>query len=440
MDTATPIITTKHSIASAGDLHDATPTLASTAGRQRRASSDGTAADDSDEGGVGPAGGGVGEKQVVRNDVAPAASGPPAGGPAFKKFGHKFSDPAIAPIRKVAIKIIIIYVGLLTVVMWLALPLYWGSFWKASSHSENLTVMILNRDSTSSTSLGSAVVTAGINNRNGNSLNGSLVGRLGFFEGDTANYPDEASVIHSVVENEYWGVVVVNTDATAQLQAARQIGNSTYDPRSAIGFYYAQGRMENAINGLASNSGNATAIQTLASAPRTVTPAISYASHNLRPFSTPTATAVTLINLPFKLPFAAKYTYAGGFFLWWIVLWAGMMAVGLALEFAIVLMTPRFVAFALLPIIIVQVSVVSLPHELQPRLYRYGVATPFYRVSNAVRTIIFNTKNDIGVDFAILLSWAVLSAITVTALTILFRRREERKERVEREKVTSDNA
>jgi hypothetical protein len=68
--------------------------------------------------------------------------------------------------------------------------------------------MILNRDSSSSTSLGSAVVTAGINNRNGNSLNGSSIGRLGFFEGDVADYPDQASVIHAVVENELWGVVV----------------------------------------------------------------------------------------------------------------------------------------------------------------------------------------------------------------------------------------
>jgi hypothetical protein len=129
-----------------------------------------------------------------------------------------------------------------------------------------------------------------------------------------------------------------------------------------------------------------------------------------------------------------------------------MIAVGLALEFCIVLMTPRFVAFALLPIIIVQVcsqracltedlpfrcsqvSVVSLPHELQPRLYRYGVATPFYRVSNAVRTIIFNTKNDVGLDFGILLAWGLLSAITVAGLTVLFRRREVQKDRVEQEK------
>jgi hypothetical protein len=86
-----------------------------------------------------------------------------------------------------------------------------------------------------------------------------------------------------------------------------------------------------------------------------------------------------------------------------------------------------------------QVSVVSLPHELQPRLYRYGVATPFFRVSNAVRTIIFDTKNDIGLDFGILLAWGLLSAITVTGLTVLFRRREVQKDRVEQEK-TADKA
>lgn len=43
-----------------------------------------------------------------------------------------------------------------------------------------------------------------------------------------------------------------------------------------------------------------------------------------------------------------------------MVLFAGMAAVGFALEFCIVLLTPRFVAFALLPIIIVQVCRICL--------------------------------------------------------------------------------
>ncbi|KAJ9118880.1 hypothetical protein QFC24_006079 [Naganishia onofrii] len=434
----TPEITTKHSISSAGDLHDATPVLASTLGRQRRASSDGTAADSSEEGGAGRQNR-PGEKQVVRDEVAPAPPGPPAGGPPFKKFGHKCESQALC--------------------MWE------GPCDRADTMNDTMQSTI--RHFSSSTSLGSAVVTAGINNRNGNSLNGSSIGRLGFFEGDVADYPDEASVIHAVVENELWGVVVVNADATVQLQAARQSGNSMYDPRSAIGFYYAQARMENAINGylvpitssLLTQTTERWASQSIAEyyftfvfamafnvvreiigpkltlrsylAFRLIVPVVVYAWLALN---------LAMINLPFKLPFDAKFTYAGGFFLWWMVLYAGMLAVGFALEFCIVLLTPRFVAFALLPIIIVQVSVVSLPHELQPRLYRYGVATPFYRVSNAVRTIIFNTKNDIGVDFGILLGWTVLSMITVSALTTLFRRKEEKKEQAEREKAAVGNA
>lgn len=41
---------------------------------------------------------------------------------------------------------------------------------------------------------------------------------------------------------------LVNSDATARLQSARQNGDASYNPRSAIEFYYAQGRSENAIN------------------------------------------------------------------------------------------------------------------------------------------------------------------------------------------------
>ncbi|KAJ9092723.1 hypothetical protein QFC19_008648 [Naganishia cerealis] len=321
MDSATAEKFTKHSVSSAGDLHDATPVLASE--RRHTSSSDGTAAGGGDEEGTGNV---VREKQELVTPAATGPSGGPPAGPPFRKFGHKFSDPELAPFRKIAFKILIPFVSLLTIVMWLALPLYWGSFWKASNHSENLTVMILNRDSSSPTSLGSAIVTAGISNRNGTSTNGSLVGRLGFFEGDIADYPDEASVINAVVEQKWWGAVVVNTDATAQLQAARQSGNTTYDPRSAIGFYYVQARMESAINGylvpitsallvqtteswsaqsiagyLASIAGNTTAVQALASAPRTVTPAVSYTSYNLRPFSNPVATAVTLVGQIYML-------------------------------------------------------------------------------------------------------------------------------------------
>ena len=63
-----------------------------------------------------------------------------------------------------------------------------------------------------------------------------------------------------------------------------------------------------------------------------------------------------MVSLPFKVHFDAHFTYAGGFFLWAFTLYLGMSAVGLATEFAITWLGPKFMAFFLVPLIIVNVS------------------------------------------------------------------------------------
>ena len=60
-----------------------------------------------------------------------------------------------------------------------------------------------------------------------------------------------------------------------------------------------------------------------------------------------------MVNLPFKVHFGAHYTYGGGFFLWWFALYLGMAAVGLATEFAITILTAKFIAYFLIAWIIV---------------------------------------------------------------------------------------
>lgn len=151
-------------------------------------------------------------------------------------------------------------------------------------------------------------------------------------------------------------------------------------------------------------SGNATAIQNLAKAPQTVTQPFYWTMKNLRPYTTQVATAITLvgqiyvcifaffitmagggarevigdylttksllklrivvpiilyfplsliyamINLPFKLPFDAKYTYAGGFFLFWTLLYCAMLALGLATEAVFTILGPKFMGFFLIPL------------------------------------------------------------------------------------------
>lgn len=63
---------------------------------------------------------------------------------------------------------------------------------------------------------------------------------------------------------------------------------------------------------------------------------------------------------------------------------------------------------------------------------------PFYNLSRTVRTIIFNTKNDIGKNLGILIAWIVVSLITVPLATWLSRRKAvnlHRKAKGEEERV-----
>lgn len=64
----------------------------------------------------------------------------------------------------------------------------------------------------------------------------------------------------------------------------------------------------------------------------------------------PISLIYAMISLPFKIPFDAKYSYAGGFFLFVTMVYVGMAALGLACETAITVLGPRFMTFFLLPL------------------------------------------------------------------------------------------
>ncbi|WVQ83351.1 hypothetical protein IAT38_005490 [Cryptococcus sp. DSM 104549] len=426
----------------------------------------------------------------------------------MEKYKYNFFDPEMAMFRKIAFKILIGTCVITTVVMWLCLPVYWGSLWKSNRYTDKLTVRVIDRDGGE---IGSTISQFLLSQTN-----------LRYFTTPSADFPDVASIEHDVVNEGVWASVVINSGASDALTSARQNGLASYNASSAIEVFYAQARQETAVNTyllpyiqaalsssvgqynarsvaqyLQANANNATAMTLLAQAPSTISTPVWYTLTNLRPYNQPVATAITLvgliymlifsfimtmtnnavreiiapflntrsyifyriisplclylpisfffamINLPFKIHFGAHYTYAGGFFLWWFTLFLGMGAVGGATEFLITVVGPKFVSFFLLPLIISNVSVVSLPHELQPWIYRYGVAMPFYNASRVVRTIIFNTKNDIAENIGILLAWCVFNAITISLATWLFRRNcvnEHNKEVAENEMDSVEQA
>ncbi|KAG8952839.1 hypothetical protein FRC00_006594 [Tulasnella sp. 408] len=444
-------------------------------------------------------------------DEAQAPTGP-------RKFQHGFWDPEVAHLRAIYIKILGMTVALLICVMWICFSTYWGSLGETAEHVPNLKGLVINRDATDGV-LGQAIVAAFEANSRGDGVAPNA--HLTWVVTDSSSLPTDGDVAHAVVEEHAWAAVVVNSAATSLLISARASGNSSYDPRTAITFYYNQGRNEIAANSfivpyttallqstlasfnaklnseffesLASNSGETSqqALAAIAQAPQTVSQPFSYEAVNLRPYTKTASQAVLLVgqiyiiifafvitmthdfargiispflrfssyarirlfvplvlyipvsfsyamvSLPFKLTFGAKYSYAGGFFLFWLFVYLGMAGLGLATEAMITLLTPRFIAYFLVTLIIFNVSVASVPIALQPSFYRYGYGFPVFNLAEAIRTIIFNTKNKLGLNAGVLLAWVALSMVTVPLFTWIVRRKDEREEK---KKVVEANA
>ncbi|TYJ57462.1 hypothetical protein B9479_001779 [Cryptococcus floricola] len=405
-------------------------------------------------------------------------------------YSHSFFDKELAPLRQIVSKVFFLTCLISICVMWTALPLAWGSLWKAESYTNKLDVRVVNQD----------------DGEIGTFIAKGLLSRtdLGYYSTPSSHFPSNSDIAHEIVEEGSWGAIVINEGVTGALLQARQNGDASYNGSRVIDAYYAQARQENAANEflvpllrasleklcenfnlnnsgayISANSGNSTAMALLGQAPSTISNSVWFTMNNVRPYDQTVGTAITLlglifllifsfimtltnnatreiigpylttpsfllyrliapvtlylplsfffslVDLPFKVHFAAhpQFTYAGGFFLWWFTLFLGMSALGLTTEAVITFLGPRFMPFFLLSFIILNVSITLMPYQLQPWIYKYGLAMPFYHLGRIARTIIFNTKNDIGRSEGVLIGWILVNFVTITVGSYYYRRK-----------------
>lgn len=238
-------------------------------------------------------------------------------------------------------------------------------------------------------------------------------------------------------------------------------------------------------NNLVSSS-NITSV--LSTSPQTITMPIWYTLDNLIPFNVPVATAVTFVGLIYQyiltffvvsagfaarevsglnrhltlrsliavrfisslgsffiialfysflsLAFLVKFDRhygSSGFVIFWMINWLEMSSTGLALDAMMPILTLRFIPFFMLLWVMVNVSVALYPLEVLPSIYRYGYAAPFYNVSRAIRSIVFGTKNTLGLNFGVLIAWTAISCITMPLIQWYIRRKAIIAERVQLE-------
>ncbi|KAF9261687.1 hypothetical protein L218DRAFT_869481 [Marasmius fiardii PR-910] len=230
---------------------------------------------------------------------------------------------------------------------------------------------------------------------------------------------------------------------------------------------------------IASSSSSSSNLQSLLSnAPQVITRPVGYTVANMKPFDIPVATAITFVGMiyllilsffivmiglsareasglekhlttgslirlrltstftayffislfysllskAFQVDFSRRFGSAG-FLVFWMLNFVGMLAVGLALEAMITLLTAKAISFFMIIWIITNVSVALFPIDVLPGIYHYGYATPFYNISRAARTILFGTRNMLGLNFGILIAWVAISCMTLPLFQWFMRRR-----------------
>lgn len=119
----------------------------------------------------------------------------------------------------------------------------------------------------------------------------------------------------------------------------------------------------------------------------------------------------SLLSLAFQADFSAKYGH-GGFVVYWMINFMSMWALGGASENMIgIIMAvfPPAMGYWLIFWVVTNAATSFAPLELSPGFYQFGKAFPIHNTQQAIRTVLFNTKSHMGVNFAVFTTWIVVN-------------------------------
>ncbi|KAF4555604.1 Hypothetical protein D9617_2g055670 [Elsinoe fawcettii] len=103
-----------------------------------------------------------------------------------------------------------------------------------------------------------------------------------------------------------------------------------------------------------------------------------------------------------------KYA-AATFPAFWCLNYIGMMALGLACENVAMIVGQPWTGLWLIFWVITNVSTSFYAIEIEPHFYYWGYAWPLHNVVEATRTLLFDLHNRLGLNFGILIAWAVVN-------------------------------
>lgn len=121
----------------------------------------------------------------------------------------------------------------------------------------------------------------------------------------------------------------------------------------------------------------------------------------------------SLVSLAFGADFSGSAKYGrGGFVVYWLTNFMAMWALGGASEnmvSCIMAVFPPGLGYWLAFWVASNSATSFSPLELSPRVYRIGKALPVHNAQQAIRTVLFNTKSHVAVNFGVFAVWIVVN-------------------------------
>lgn len=145
-----------------------------------------------------------------------------------------------------------------------------------------------------------------------------------------------------------------------------------------------------------------------------------------------------LVCRAFQIPFENSIGSAG-FVVFWAMNYITFLAIGLALEAFMSLLTPRWFPFSLIFWIIINITSSFLPIVLMQPFYRWGRVFPFRLNVEATKIIFYDTQppHILGQYIGGLMAWAFAGIVAVILTQLLDRWRMEKGQRQEKENKAS---
>lgn len=250
-----------------------------------------------------------------------------------------FWNPALKETRKDVAKNWALTTFILCVFILSVLSMYWGAEFRVEDNLSSLVVWVVDFDGQEA-----PYDTSGVMPLVGPQIVRAAealvapTGSLGWGSLPPSHFHNNPlEVRQRIYDYKAWAAIIVNANATALLQEAIRIGNSSYDPMGAAQVIYVQARDEQTISNyivpqlqafqtqvtgsfgkmwagmvLSEASTNNTILANIQSSPQAISPAIGFSTFNLRPFSPAVITPAVTVGLIYLIILAF---FSFGFFM-----------------------------------------------------------------------------------------------------------------------------